>query len=117
MKALARAWESSQRSTRDDWAEWLRHFAVVLLQESPSSALRATCDLALVSSVLLVVEFHDWVAASNVQKPASRLLSGTSRSRQTYWRQKAIWRSVTLPWGCYRDPHLLLSELPVTLPW
>ena len=48
MKALARAWESSQRSTRDDWAEWMRQFAVVLLQESPSSALRATCELALV---------------------------------------------------------------------
>lgn len=48
MRALSRAWESSQRSTRDDWDEWMRHFAVVLLQESPSSALRATCDLALV---------------------------------------------------------------------
>ena len=55
MKALARAWESSQRSTRDDWAEWMRHFAVVLLQESPSSALRATCDLALVRGICFLM--------------------------------------------------------------
>ena len=59
MKALARAWESSQRSTRDDWAEWMRHFAVVLLQESPSSALRATCDLALVSPKRMTVNLFD----------------------------------------------------------
>ena len=48
MGALQRAWESSQRSTKDDWDEWMRHFAVVLLKESPSPALRSTCDLALV---------------------------------------------------------------------
>ena len=48
MRALSRAWESSQRSTRDDWAEWMRHFAVVLLRQSPSPALRSTHELALV---------------------------------------------------------------------
>lgn len=46
--ALRRAWESSQRSTKEDWAEWMRHFAVELLRESPSPALRATYPLAQV---------------------------------------------------------------------
>ena len=46
--ALKRAWESSQRSTKEDWAEWMRQFAVELLRESPSPALRATHTLAQV---------------------------------------------------------------------
>ena len=48
--ALRRAWESSQRSTKEDWAEWMRHFSVELLKESPSPALRATYSLAQVSA-------------------------------------------------------------------
>lgn len=44
--ALRRAWESSQRSTREDWAEWMRHFSVELLKESPSPALRTCAGLA-----------------------------------------------------------------------
>ena len=47
-QALRRAWESSQRSTKEDWAEWMRHFAVELLKESPIHALRATHLLAQV---------------------------------------------------------------------
>jgi FKBP12-rapamycin complex-associated protein len=47
--ALRRAWESSQRSTKEDWAEWMRHFSVELLKESPSPALRATHSLAQVT--------------------------------------------------------------------
>ena len=45
---LRRAWESSQRSTVEDWIEWMRHFSVELLKESPSPALRATAPLAQV---------------------------------------------------------------------
>lgn len=45
---LKRAWESSQRVTKDDWAEWMRHFSVELLRESPSPALRACHQLAQV---------------------------------------------------------------------
>lgn len=48
---LRRAWESSQRSTPEDWAEWARHFAVELLKNSPSPALRATHHLAQVASI------------------------------------------------------------------
>lgn len=43
---LRRAWEVSQRSTKEDWFEWLRNFSVVLLRESPSPALRACISLA-----------------------------------------------------------------------
>lgn len=48
---LRRAWESSQRSTPEDWAEWARHFAVELLRNSPSPALRANHRLAEVTSL------------------------------------------------------------------
>ena len=44
--ALRRAWESSQRSTRDDWAEWMRNFSIELLKQSSSRALRACSSLA-----------------------------------------------------------------------
>lgn len=54
--ALRRAWESSQRSTKEDWAEWMRHFSVELLKESPSPALRATHSLAQVCSKV----FDSW---------------------------------------------------------
>jgi phosphatidylinositol kinase/protein kinase (PI-3 family) len=43
---LQRAWDVSQRTTRDDWDEWMRRFAVQLLREAPSPALRACADLA-----------------------------------------------------------------------
>jgi FKBP12-rapamycin complex-associated protein len=43
---LRRAWEASQRSTAEDWQEWIRRFSVELLKESPSHALRACATLA-----------------------------------------------------------------------
>ena len=46
--ALKKAWESSQRSTKEDWIEWQRHLAVEQLRNSPSPALRACLDLATV---------------------------------------------------------------------
>ncbi|GBF92738.1 hypothetical protein Rsub_05107 [Raphidocelis subcapitata] len=45
---LRKAWESSARVTKDDWAEWMRHFSVELLAQSPSPALRACHGLAQV---------------------------------------------------------------------
>lgn len=45
---LRKAWDSSQRSTKEDWLEWMRHFSVELLRESPSPALRACHSLAQV---------------------------------------------------------------------
>ena len=43
---LKNAWEASQKSTREDWQEWIRRFSVELLKESPSHALRACANLA-----------------------------------------------------------------------
>ncbi|KAK9480797.1 armadillo-type protein [Lipomyces japonicus] len=43
---LKAAWEASQKSTRDDWQEWIRRLSVELLKESPSHALRACASLA-----------------------------------------------------------------------
>ncbi|KAL4134546.1 hypothetical protein PRIC2_004843 [Phytophthora ramorum] len=43
---LRRAWEASQRSTKEDWMEWMRRFSIELLRESPSAALRSCCALA-----------------------------------------------------------------------
>eukprot|EP01132_Coremiostelium_polycephalum_P005602 gene5602-6970_t len=43
---LKNAWETSQRSTKEDWIEWIRRFSVELLRESPSPALRSCLSLA-----------------------------------------------------------------------
>ncbi|KAL6517525.1 hypothetical protein OROMI_033226 [Orobanche minor] len=40
------AGEASQRSTKEDWAEWMRHFSIELLKESPAPALRCCGKLA-----------------------------------------------------------------------
>ena len=45
---LKSSWEASQKSTREDWQEWMRRFSVALLKESPSNALRACTGLATV---------------------------------------------------------------------
>ena len=43
---LKNAWEANQKSTREDWQEWMRRFSVELLKESPQQALRACTSLA-----------------------------------------------------------------------
>ena len=43
---LKSAWEAAQKSTPEDWHEWIRRFSVELLKESPSHALRACAGLA-----------------------------------------------------------------------
>jgi hypothetical protein len=63
---LKRAWEVSQRTTKDDWDEWMVQFSLELLRESPSPALRSCCTVAQVrackrpSSVLLFVGGGDF---------------------------------------------------------
>ncbi|CAO3668466.1 unnamed protein product [Umbelopsis vinacea] len=49
---LKKAWEASQRSTKEDWIEWMRRLSVELLKESPSNALRACYHLASVYTPL-----------------------------------------------------------------
>jgi hypothetical protein len=43
---LARAWDVSQRSTANDWREWLWKFNIDLLRESPIPTMRACAPLA-----------------------------------------------------------------------
>ena len=43
---LRRAWDSSSRSTKEDWLEWMRRVSVEMLRQSPSPALRACLELA-----------------------------------------------------------------------
>ena len=43
---LARAWDVSQRSTAQDWHEWLWKFNIDLLRESPIPTMRACAPLA-----------------------------------------------------------------------
>lgn len=43
---LQRAWDVSQRASRDDWDEWMRRFSIQLLREAPVPALRSAASLA-----------------------------------------------------------------------
>eukprot|EP00736_Rhodelphis_marinus_P007859 Rmarinus@m.12108 len=45
---LKKAWEASQRSTKEDWVEWMRRLSINLLQNSASPALRSCSGLAQV---------------------------------------------------------------------
>lgn len=47
-EALARAWDTEGRVTREDWVEWMRRLTVELLRHSPSPALRACWNPAQV---------------------------------------------------------------------
>lgn len=73
---LRTAGEASQRSTKEDWAEWMRHFSIELLKESPSPALRTCARLAQLQvchlfSVLCVVPVFDF---NNMQPSVGREL-------------------------------------------
>lgn len=89
--ALRRAWESSQRSTKEDWAEWLRYFAVELLRESPSPALRATQPLAQARPA----------AARAAQGAGFSVVMGARLSRPRRLHRRCCFRAITrLPsWG------------------
>ncbi|WMV12752.1 hypothetical protein MTR67_006137 [Solanum verrucosum] len=43
---LRTAGEASQRSTKEEWAEWMRHFSIELLKESPYLLLGGSCFAA-----------------------------------------------------------------------
>ena len=44
--SLQKAWDVSQKASREDWDDWMRRFGIQLLKEAPSPALRATASLA-----------------------------------------------------------------------
>jgi FKBP12-rapamycin complex-associated protein len=56
--ALKRAWEAGQRSTSEDWIEWMRRLSIELLRESPSPALRSCLALAHDYSPLVSALFN-----------------------------------------------------------
>ncbi|KAF9387898.1 phosphatidylinositol kinase- protein kinase tor1 [Podila verticillata] len=43
---LRRAWNTDSRSTKDDWADWIRRLTLEMLKETPSHSLRACGELA-----------------------------------------------------------------------
>eukprot|EP00457_Paulinella_chromatophora_P000061 gb/GEZN01000061.1/.p1 GENE.gb/GEZN01000061.1/~~gb/GEZN01000061.1/.p1 ORF type:complete len:2707 (+),score=463.21 gb/GEZN01000061.1/:107-8227(+) len=49
---LKKCWEASQRSTREDWLEWMRGFSIELLKSSPSPAMRSCSDLGRIYTPL-----------------------------------------------------------------
>ncbi|KAI9341687.1 FAT domain-containing protein [Obelidium mucronatum] len=49
---LQRSWDTSEKSTREDWVEWMRRLSVELLKESPSHSLRSCASLAAVYNPL-----------------------------------------------------------------
>ena len=55
---LRRSWEVSQRSTRDDWIDWMRRFALGLLRESPSQAFRSCVTIAQTYAPLAMELFN-----------------------------------------------------------
>lgn len=61
---LRTAGEASQRSTKEDWAEWMRHFSIQLLKESPSPALRTCARLAQLQVLLAIDIIHRGITIS-----------------------------------------------------
>ena len=55
---LQRAWDVTQRSTAEDWNEWLKRLRLDLLRESPSPSLRACASLAQAHPPLARELFH-----------------------------------------------------------
>jgi FKBP12-rapamycin complex-associated protein len=46
IEKLHKSWDVSQKTSREDYDEWMRRFSIQLLQEAPSAALRACAELA-----------------------------------------------------------------------
>ncbi len=61
---LKKAWETTHKTTKDDWIDWIRRFSLCLLSESPSAALRACFPTAEVGLVLSSVCMHFLIAIS-----------------------------------------------------
>eukprot|EP00210_Caulerpa_lentillifera_P001561 g1499.t1 len=49
---LVRTWDASDRSTTEDWEEWIRSLSVEFLRQSSSQALRACYSLAQVNPMI-----------------------------------------------------------------
>lgn len=72
-KHLKRTWDTSNRSTKEDWNDWIRRLSVELLIESPSHALRSCAALArlyppLANELLNAAFYSCWMELSNDYK-------------------------------------------------
>lgn len=52
VSSLREAWDATQQSTEEDWAEWMRRFSLELMKESPQQSIRACYRLAQVHEQL-----------------------------------------------------------------
>ena len=48
-KGLTNAWDPTERSTREDWEEWMHQVSAEMLKHSQSPSLRACHNLAQVT--------------------------------------------------------------------
>jgi FKBP12-rapamycin complex-associated protein len=55
---LAQAWDTTQRSTKEDWTDWFRKFSIELLRQSPSGALRSCEAIVQLHPPLASELFH-----------------------------------------------------------
>lgn len=78
------AGEASQRSTKEDWAEWMRHFSIELLKESPSPALRTCARLAQLQVLfgLAYLQMEFIMRVVHMRRCASHPFSPFSKSKQ-----------------------------------
>ena len=83
---LARAWDIQQRTTADDWRDWMRTLSLTLLKESPSVALHYCSYLAERSQPLRLELFNAafascWDELGHLEEHERRALGGRRLSR------------------------------------
>jgi len=81
---LQKSWDVSQRTSREDYDEWMRRFSIQLLQEAPSAALRACAELAASYPPLARELFSSAFVCCWME------LSSTSRSNLVYSLQRVF---------------------------
>eukprot|EP01041_Mallomonas_annulata_P001944 gene1944-3771_t len=86
---LQRSWDVEQRTTSEDWNEWLRRFTVELLRESPSPALRSCSGLAQAYGPLARELFHA-AFVSCWQELTETYQDSLVRSLQSAFQSKTI---------------------------
>lgn len=121
---LRSAGEASQRSTKEDWAEWMRHFSIELLKESPSPALRTCARLAqlqVLSFSLLVILLMCSDSYTQLLQPfvgrelfAAGFVSCWSQLNET--SQKQLVRSLEMAFSSPNIPPEILATL-LNLVW
>ena len=108
---LRAAGEASQHSTKEYWAEWMRHFSIELLKESPSPALREGdsfnfCLPFLLTSVVTVLFIP---AICWTRAVSAGFVSCWSQLHES--SQKALVRSLEMAFSSPNIPPEILATL------